>query len=230
MSKKEGTLVLVDGTYNVFRAFHARGIPDMRAADGTPTKAAFIFARMLGALIEGQEPRWLGVAFDLEGPTHRHEDYDRFVASRPDLAGKMVGYKGTRQETPEDLLTQLPICREITQGFGATLLEAPGFEADDLIGTVAERARRAKVPVLIVTADKDLFQLVGPGVTVMNPHKDNLMMDADVVEKEFGVRPEQVVDVLALMGDASDNIPGVPGIGEKGARDLVKQFGSLEGV
>ena len=229
MAQKE-VLYLVDGTYIIFRAFHARGVPDMRTHEGIPSKATYLFTRLLLSILQGRSPKYLGVAFDLEGPTLRHEEYDRYVADHPEVAHEMEGYKATRPETPEDLIAQIPWCRRVCEAFGVPLLEVEGYEADDVLGTLATRAREKGLEVVIVTADKDLFQLVGEGVRVMNPHKDNLVMDAEVVEQEFGARPEQVVDVLALMGDASDNIPGVPGIGEKGAKELVRQFGSLEEI
>ncbi|PYT09092.1 MAG: DNA polymerase I [Acidobacteria bacterium] len=222
------TLYLVDGTYNIFRAFHARGVPEMRARDGTPTKATYIFTRILLSILQSHSPRYLGVAFDPEGPTLRHGEYDRYVEQHPEAAAAMAGYKATRPEVPPELLEQFPWCRKICEAFGFPILELPGYEADDIIGTLALQASEMNLPVMIVTADKDLFQLVGDGVRILNPHKDNLVMDAEIVEKEFGVRPEQVPDVLALMGDTTDNIPGVPGIGEKGAKELVRQFGSLE--
>jgi DNA polymerase-1 len=220
-------LYLVDGTYNVFRAFHARGVPEMRAGDGTPTKATYIFTRMLLSILESKTPRYIGVAFDPEGPTLRHTEYEQYVEAHPEAAADMAGYKATRPETPAELIAQLPWCRKICEGFRIPVLERPGYEADDVIGTLARKGAARGLSVVLVTADKDLFQIVGERIVILNPHKDNLIMDAATVESIFGVRPEQVPDVLALMGDASDNIP-VPGIGEKGAKDLVRRFGGLE--
>ncbi|MGH9390953.1 MAG: 5'-3' exonuclease, partial [Vicinamibacteria bacterium] len=147
------TLYLVDGTYNVFRAFHARGVPEMRSRDGTPTKATYIFTRMLLSILEGKRPEYLGVAFDLEGPTLRHEEYDRYVKAHPGVEVEMIGYKGTRDETPEDLLAQVPWCRRVCEGFGVPLLDSSGYEADDIIGTLAVQARERGLAVVIVTAD-----------------------------------------------------------------------------
>src|SRR5262245_59594853 len=180
----------------------------------------------------------MGVAFDLPGRVHRDDHYKNFVSSHPDLAPRLEGYKATRDTTPEEIHVQYPLARLVCgRALGIPVLEAPGFEADDLIGTLAFRARDKGLSVRLVTADKDLFQLVGEGISILNPHKTvmeksggYLLMDEKVVEREFGVPPRQVVDVLALMGDSSDNIPGIPGIGEKGAKDLVRKYGSVEAV
>ena len=228
MSARKDTLYLVDGTYNIFRAYHARGVPEMRTRDGRPTKATFIFTRILLSLLDHFSPRWLGVALDPEGQTLRHEEYERYVREHPEAASAMAGYKATRPETPADLLEQFPLCRQVCEGLRLPILESAGYEADDVLGGLARQASSAGMDVMLVTADKDLFQLVDERVKILNPHKENLVMDPEVVEREFGVRPGQVPDVLALMGDTSDNIPGVPGIGEKGARELIRRFGSLE--
>jgi len=230
MAKGTDTLYLVDGTYNIFRAYHARGVPEMRTRDGRPTKATYIFTRILLSLLDQYSPRWLGVALDPEGPTLRHEEYERYVREHPEAASEMAGYKATRPETPADLIEQFPLCRRVCEGLRLPILESAGYEADDVLGTLSRKAAAAGREVMLVTADKDLFQLVDDRVRILNPHKDNLVMDPDIVLREFGARPEQVPDVLALMGDASDNIPGVPGIGEKGARELIRKFGSLENL
>src|SRR5262245_58746104 len=123
-------LYLVDGTYNVFRAFHARGVPEMRTRDGLPTKATYIFTRILLSIIDGQSPRYLGVAFDLEGPTLRHGEYDRFVQEHPEAAAAMQGYKATRPEVSPELIEQVPWCRKVCEAFRLPVLELPGYEAD----------------------------------------------------------------------------------------------------
>jgi DNA polymerase-1 len=274
----ERTLYLVDGTYLLFRAFHAlprsmavtgetylrnrapleemllagagsgrepAGVADSAlswlrdpARDRLPTNAARGLASVLVKLIREERPALMGVAFDLPGRVHRDDHYTSFVGAHPDLAPKLAGYKATRQPTPEEIHVQYPLARLVCgRALGIPVLEAEGFEADDLIGTLAHRARDKGLSVRLVTADKDLFQLVGEGICVLNPHRTvmgksggYLLMDEKVVEQEFGVPPRQVIDVLALMGDTSDNIPGVPGIGEKGAKDLIKKYGSVEAV
>src|SRR6185295_1670112 len=145
-------------------------------------------------------PRYLAVAFDLAGPTFRHEAY--------------ADYKANRPETPQDLIVQIPFVKQVCGILGVRVIESEGYEADDLIATLTDRGRKDGRPVVIVATDKDLLQLVGDGVLVYNPVHDELL-DDDGVERVFGVKPSQVRDVLSLCGDASDNIPGVPGIGEK---------------
>src|SRR5437899_2374005 len=209
----ERTLYLVDGTSNLFRAFYA--IRGLSTRQGLPTNAVYGFTSMLRKLIRERSPGYLGVAFDLSEPTFRHKAY--------------ADYKAQRPETPEALVVQIPYAKRVCEVLNVPVLEMAGYEADDLIGTLAHRARQAGFGVVIVASDKDLLQLVGEGILVYNPVKDELL-DGAGVERVFGVRPDQVRDVLALCGDASDNIPGVEGIGEKGARDLVRRFGDLEAV
>jgi DNA polymerase-1 len=207
------TLYLVDGTANLFRAFHA--IRQLSNSDGLPTNAVFGFTSMLRKLIKTFEPAYLAVAFDLAGPTFRHEMYEK--------------YKANRAETPEELIAQIPWVKRVCAVLNAAIVEMEGFEADDLIGTLAHKASRAGFQVVVVASDKDLLQLVGEGIRVFNPVSERLL-DSDGVEQRFGAEPGQVPDVLALWGDSSDNIPGVPGIGEKGAKQLIRRFGTLEGV
>ena len=206
-------LYLIDGTSQMFRAFFAiRGLTN---AEGRPTNAVFGFTTMLRKLLNDEKPEYVGVAFDLEGPTFRHE--------------RFADYKAHRPPVPSDLLIQLPLVKEVCEGFRIPLLELPGFEADDLIATYTRLAREAGYEVVVVASDKDLLQLVGPGVTVLNPSKDVRLDPAAVVE-HFGTAPERVRDVLGLMGDAVDNIPGVPGVGEKTALSLVNTYGDVEAI
>ena len=206
-------LYLIDGTSQLFRAFFAiRGLTN---ADGVPTNGVFGFTSMLRKLLSEEKPEFVGVAFDLEGPTFRHDRYADYKAHRPPV--------------PEDLLTQFPLAKEVCEGFRIPLLELPGYEADDLIATYARMAREAGFEVVVVASDKDLLQLVGPGITVLNPSKD-LKLDASSVAQHFGAPPERVRDVLGLMGDAVDNIPGVPGVGEKTALALVNTYGDVEAI
>ncbi len=206
-------LYLVDGSNNLYRAFYA--IRGLSTSKGLPTNAVFGFTSMLRKLLREHEPGYLGVAFDLAEPTFRHKAF--------------ADYKANRPETPPDLIVQIPYVKKVCQVLGVPVLELSGFEADDLIATLAERGRKAGFQVVVVATDKDLLQLVGEGVLVYNPVSEQFL-DVEGVERVFGVRPDQVRDVLALCGDASDNIPGVPGIGEKGAKDLIRQFGDLDSV
>ncbi|MFQ5718483.1 MAG: DNA polymerase I [Acidobacteriota bacterium] len=208
-------LWLVDGTANVYRAFFAlRG--SFTTRDGLVTNAVYGFTTMLHKLIRDVSPEYLGICFDRGEVTFRNEMYAPYKANRP--------------AAPDDLVPQFSLVKEVTAAHNIPVIEMDGFEADDLIGTLCRKATRSGFDVVVVASDKDLFQLVDDHVQIMNPHKGNLMMDAAKVKEIFGVRPGQVTDVLALMGDASDNIPGVPGIGAKGARQLLADYGSLEGV
>ncbi|HKY31804.1 MAG TPA: DNA polymerase I [Candidatus Polarisedimenticolia bacterium] len=208
---KDRTIYLVDGTYNVFRAYHAT--PRLTTSKGMPTNAVLTFAGILRKLVVDEKPVFLGVAFDTEAPTFRHEEF--------------AGYKAHRPPPPDDLLIQLPYVRRVCEALRVPILERDGWEADDVIATLAAKAAREGFLVTIVTSDKDMFQLVDERITILNPARANLVMDTAKVEEVFGVRPSQVPDVLALWGDATDNIPGVKGIGEKGAKEIIRTFGSL---
>ncbi|MBM4363184.1 MAG: DNA polymerase I, partial [Deltaproteobacteria bacterium] len=210
MSRKR--LYLVDGMSQIYRAYFA--LPRLANSKGVPTNAVFGFTTMLRKLIQDTQPDYLGVAFDLEGPTVRHE---RFEA-----------YKATRKPMPDDLQAQIPLIRQICDVFRVPVIGYPGYEADDVIGTLARKATARELDVLIVTSDKDMLQLVDDRVRVLDPRKDNLILDAAKVEEKMGVTPAQIPDLLALMGDAVDNIPGAKGIGEKGARELIQTYGSVE--
>ena len=207
------TVYLVDGSNNLYRAFYA--IRGLSTSKGLPTNAVYGFTSMLRKLLREHAPRYLGVAFDLAEPTFRHKVFAEYKANRP--------------ETPPDLVVQVPYVKKVCHVLGVPALELPGFEADDIIATLAERARKAGFHVVVVATDKDLLQLVGDGVLIYHPVRDEFL-DSDGVERVFGVKPAQVRDVLALSGDASDNIPGVPGIGEKGAKDLIREYGDVESV
>jgi DNA polymerase-1 len=209
----ERAIYLVDGTNNLFRAFYA--IRHLSNSKGFPTNAVFGFTAMLRKLLREHAPRYAGVAFDLAEPTFRHRAY--------------ADYKANRPEAPPDLVAQIPVVKKVCGILGVASLELPGYEADDLIGTLARRGSEAGFEVVIVATDKDLLQLVGDRVQIFNPTTEQFL-DAAGVESAFGVKPSQVRDVLALWGDESDNIPGVPGIGEKGAKELIRRFGDLEAV
>jgi len=205
------TLYLIDGTYNIFRAYHAT--PKLTNSKGLPTNAVFAFTSMLRKLMSDERPTYMAVVFDTEKPTFRHEAFKEYKAHRP--------------PPPDDLIPQFEWIVKVCEVLRVPVLTLDGYEADDVMATLAEKAVAAGHDAILVTSDKDLYQLVRPGVRILNPHKGNLLMDEGTVEEIFGAPPSKVVEVLALMGDASDNVPGVPGIGEKGARDIVRAFGSL---
>jgi DNA polymerase-1 len=210
-------LFLIDSFGFIFRAYHARarsGAPPMRTAAGISTEAVYIFHNMVRKLKAQHKPNYIAAIFESEGPTFRDEAFE--------------AYKANRTETPPDLLEQIPWIRKILEAMRIPVLEYTGFEADDVIGTLARKAVEQGVEVAIVSSDKDMLQLVNDHVGMLNPMKDDLWYDAAETEKYMGVRPEQVADLLALKGDSVDNIPGAPGIGDKGARDLIVRFGSVE--
>ncbi|MEM7349202.1 MAG: DNA polymerase I [Acidobacteriota bacterium] len=204
-------LYLIDGYSNVFRAYYA--IRGLSSSKGEATNAVFGFLQMLRKLLADEQPQYLGVAFDVSSDTVRKERFSE--------------YKANRKPMPEDLRPQIPWIRKVVEAFKIPLLELPKYEADDVLGTLARKASAAGYEVVLVSPDKDLMQLVGDGVFQYHTTRDKLY-DPIGVEEDFGVPPGQVVDVLALMGDSSDNVPGVPGIGQKGATKLVKEYGPLE--
>ncbi|OQA40658.1 MAG: DNA polymerase I [Candidatus Omnitrophica bacterium ADurb.Bin314] len=217
MTKKvpQGRLFLIDGNSFCYRAFYAiQGLTNSR---GEPTNAIYGFVTMMRKLVEDQRPEFIAVCFDPKGKTFRHERYR--------------DYKAHRKPMPPELVSQIEPIKEFCRISRLAMFEKQGFEADDVIGTLAVRAERQGLEVFIVTGDKDAFQLVNEKVRILQPHKDNLVYDIDGVKRKYdGLGPDKIVEVLALMGDASDNIPGVPGIGEKTAIKLMQRFGSVEGI
>ena len=209
--KNDRTLYLIDGSAYVYRAYHA--IRSLANSKGLPTNAAFGFTRMLIKLIEDRSPEYVVMFFDAKGPTFRHEIYQDYKANRPPM--------------PEDLSIQIPYIKEITHGFNIPVIEMQGFEADDLIGTFRYQAEKAGFFVVMVTGDKDFVQLVTDNAVIWDPMKEKTI-DIKTVRDDFGVEPYQMIDVMALSGDASDNVPGVPGIGPKTALSLIKTFGTVE--
>ncbi len=209
--KNNKTLYLIDGSAYIYRAYHA--IRSLTNSKGLPTNAAFGFTRMLIKLIEDRSPEYVVMFFDAKGPTFRHEIYQDYKANRPSM--------------PEDLSIQVPYIKDITHGFNIPVVEMQGFEADDLIGTLKCQAEKAGFFVVMVTGDKDFVQLVTDNAVIWDPMKEK-NIDIHTVRDEFGVEPHQMIDVMALSGDASDNIPGVPGIGPKTALSLIKTFGTME--
>ncbi len=188
----------------------------MRTAAGIGTEAVYIFHNMLRKLKTQHKPDYLAAIFESQGPTFRDEAFE--------------AYKANRTETPPDLLEQIPWIRKTLEAMRIPVLEYTGFEADDVIGTLCRRAEGQGIDVVIVSSDKDMLQLIDDHISMLNPMKDDMWYDAAETEKFMGVKPSQVADLLALKGDAVDNIPGAPGIGEKGARDLIARFGSLQGA
>ncbi len=207
-------LFLIDGMSHIYRAFFA--IRNLSNSKGLPTNAVYGFTAMLRRIIKEQKPDYIGVALDLEGPTVRHEKYEK--------------YKATRKPMPPDLTQQIPYIKRICEVFRVPVVSYSGYEADDVIGTLSSKAAAKGLDAVIVTSDKDMLQLVSERVWVFDPMKDNLILDSRKVEEKMGVRPDQVADLLGLWGDAVDNIPGAPGIGEKGAKELIQTYGSLESV
>jgi DNA polymerase I len=205
-------LFLIDGMSHIYRAYYA--IRNLSNSKGIPTNALYGFTAMLRKLIEAEKPDFIGVAMDLAGPTVRHE---RFEA-----------YKATRKPMPEDLAQQIPYIKRICDVFRVPFLAYPGYEADDVIGTLAQKASDQGLITMVVTSDKDMLQLVSDCVQVLDTMKDGLILDEKKVIEKMGVRPSQIPDLLGLWGDTSDNIPGAPGIGEKGAKELIQTFGTLE--
>ncbi|MFQ6110892.1 MAG: DNA polymerase I, partial [Nitrospinota bacterium] len=211
---EEREIYLIDGSSYIFRAYYA--IKErLSTTRGLPTGAVFGFANMLLKVLREKNPRFLAIAFDHSEPTFRHKEYSL--------------YKANRKAMPEDLALQIPYIRRLVGTFRIPLLEVPGFEADDLLGTAAVRAAEAGFRVILVSGDKDLLQLVSPAIRMWDPMKDKLYGEAEVRER-FGVEPSRVVEIMGLMGDSSDNIPGVPGIGEKTASALIQEFGDIENL
>jgi DNA polymerase I len=220
----------------IFRAYHAmaRQRP-MSTKMGIPTAATYVFVNMLRKLRADFNPEYLAAVFDVAGPTFRDEQAKAITSVRKfDIktqAFKEVeyhGYKAQRTEMPPDLAQQVPYIRRALEAYRIPILELHGFEADDVIGTLARKAAAQKYPVFVVSNDKDMLQLVNDKIHVLNPPKDNLVYDAAKVEEILGVRPDQVIDVMALRGDSVDNIPGAPGIGDKGSVEIIKRFGTLK--
>ena len=213
-------LYLIDGSSQMYRAYHApvRTIDGglLRNAQGTPTNAVYIFVTMLRKLLNEHRPEHIAASFDLPGRTFR----DDLVAD----------YKANRAPMPDELAEQIPMVHAACEALGVPILTSERYEADDVIGTLAEKAAAAGFEVAIVTGDKDFYQLVRDRIRVFNPREEGTWYDAEGVKEKFGVAPDLVVDVLALMGDTIDNIKGVPGIGEKGARELIAAYGSLENL
>ncbi len=213
MSKPQKHLVLVDGSSYLYRAFHA--MPSLSNSKGMPTGAAYGIVNMLRRLLADYDPSHLVVVFDAKGKTFRDDLYSEYKANRPPM--------------PEELRQQLDAIRSLVKALGMPLLEVPGVEADDVIGTLAKQGKNSGFDVTISTGDKDMAQLVNESVTMVNT-MDNSRLDPKGVEGKFGVAPAQMVDYLTLVGDAVDNVPGVPKVGPKTAVKWLKEYGTLDGV
>ncbi|MBU6475947.1 MAG: DNA polymerase I, partial [Alphaproteobacteria bacterium] len=208
---RKNELFLIDGSGFIFRAFHA--LPPLNRPDGTPVNAVLGFTNMLVKLITNMHAPNIAVIFDAARKNFRNDIYPQ--------------YKANRDETPPELIPQFPLIRKATEAFSIPAIEMEGFEADDLIAAYARLANERGYPVAIVSSDKDLMQLVRPGVRMIDPMKYKDIGENEVMEK-FGVTPDKVVDVQALAGDSTDNVPGVPGIGIKTAALLINEYGDLE--
>jgi DNA polymerase I len=213
MAKKPDEIYLIDGSSYIYRAYHAMG--GLSNSKGFPTGAVLGFTNMIVKTMKDKAPQRIAVVFDARGPTFRHEMYAEYKANRPAM--------------PEDLRLQVPKIHEIVEAYRLPSLSVQGFEADDIIATLTRQAKDKGWQVVIVSADKDLMQLVREGVTMWDPQRD-MVYDSEGVKKKFGVSPDQILDFMALTGDSSDNVPGVPGIGQKTAASLIQQLDTLEGI
>src|SRR5713226_7091857 len=210
-------LFLVDAMAHIYRAFYAPMVR-MNAPSGVPTKVPFLFANILRRLIKDYQPDYLGVVFDTKGPTFRDKLFEKYKAQRPPM--------------PDDLSIQIPYVRKFCEAMRLPILEFQGYEADDILGAMARQAAKKNLEVLLITNDKDMMQLVNDGVRILRTGsggaKADVIVDMAKVQEILGVPPEKVIDVMALMGDTVDNIPGAKGIGEKGATELIQKYGSVE--
>src|SRR5262249_36828863 len=210
-------LFLVDAMAHVYRAFYAP-MMRMNAPSGLPTKVPFLFANILKRLLKDYRPEYLAIVFDPPGTTFRDKLFEK--------------YKAQRQPMPDEMRQQLPYVRRLCQAMRMATVEVRGYEADDVIGTLAAKGSKGGMEVLIVSNDKDMMQLVGDGVRTLRTGsggaKSDVLVDRQKVEELLGVPPEQVIDLMSLMGDTVDNIPGAKGIGEKGAAELIRKYGRVE--
>jgi DNA polymerase-1 len=217
MSSAPKKLFLVDAMAHIYRAFYAP-MMRMNAPSGVPTKVPFLFANILRRIIKDYQPDYLGIVFDTKGPTFRDKLFEKYKAQRPPM--------------PEELSAQIPYVRKFCEAMRLPILEFQGFEADDVLGAMAKQAAKKSLEVLLITNDKDMMQLVNGGVRILRTGsggaKADVIVDEKKVEEILGVPPEKVIDVMALMGDTVDNIPGAKGIGEKGATELIRKYGSVE--
>jgi DNA polymerase-1 len=235
-SQQKERVFLIDTMSFIFRAYHAMARQrSMSTKSGLPTAAVYVFVNMLRKLRDDFSPAYLAAVFDVAAKTFRDTQAEAITSIRKfDIKTQTFteieykGYKANRAAMPEDLAQQIPYIRRALEAYRIPILELAGFEADDVIGTLARKAAAESYCVYVVSSDKDMMQLVNDDVQILNPPKDNLICDAAKVEEILGVPPERVIDVMALRGDAIDNIPGAQGIGDKGSVEIIKRFGSLE--
>jgi DNA polymerase-1 len=213
MTSQHEPVYLIDGSAYIYRAYHA--IAPLSNASGLPTHAVYGFTNILLRVLREKTPKFLAVAFDVRGPNFRHALYSDYKANRPPM--------------PDDLVCQIPHIKEIVAAHNIVCLEQEGNEADDLLASAATRLSAEGVPVILVSGDKDLLQLVSETVTLWDPMRD-VFMDPPAVKKKYNLPPERLLDYFALVGDSSDNVPGVAGIGPKTAEKLINQFDSLDGL
>lgn len=204
-------LYLIDGNSYFYRAYHA--IKGLSNSKGLPTNAIYGFINMVFKIIREKKPDFLAIVFDSPVPTERHRIYKEYKAQRP--------------ETPNDLIIQIPYIKKTIDAFRVKTFEMPGYEADDIICTLAKKAASEKIDVFILSGDKDMMQVVGNNIKIYDPMKD-MTVDEKYVSERFGVLPEKIPEIMALAGDTADNIPGVKGIGEKTAKELITRTGNLE--
>lgn len=204
---------IIDGHSQLYQAYYA--ISGLTTPSGQPINAVYGFTRMLRKILKEDRPCYMAVAFDSKGPTFRHEEYKE--------------YKAHRKPTPDDLVSQIPLMFDVIKAYGIPIFAIQGFEADDIIGTISKKVSMENIECTIITTDKDMDQLVDKYIKVFNPRKKQIR-NIDRIRNEMGIEPKSFIDVLALSGDSSDNIPGVPGIGIKTALELIREWKSLENV
>ncbi len=206
-------LYLIDGSSNLYRSYHA--IKNLSNSKGFPTNAIYGFTSMLVKLFQDHKPQYLGIVFDAKGPTFRHKVYQEYKATRPGI--------------PDDLVLQIPFVKRIVRGFNIKALELEGYEADDVIGTISKKAAAQGIATIIVSGDKDFYQLIEENITLLDT-KNNTIIGLKEVQKRYGVEPEKIVEVLGLAGDSSDNVPGVAGVGIKTAIKLIQKYQSINNL
>ena len=204
---------IIDGHSQLYQAYYA--ITELTTPSGQPINAVYGFTRMLRKIIKEDKPCYMAIAFDTKGPTFRHIEYKE--------------YKSHRKPTPDDLVSQIPLLYDVINAYNIPLFAIQGFEADDIIGTISKKLSKKNIECTIITIDKDMDQLIDKHIKIFNPRKKEIR-DTEKLRKEKGIEPENVIDILALGGDSSDNIPGIPGIGYKTALKLIREWKSLENV
>ena len=204
---------IIDGHSQLYQSYYA--IKGLTTPTGQPINAVYGFTRMLRKIIREDKPCYMAIAFDTKGPTFRHIEYKE--------------YKSHRKPTPDDLVSQIPLIYDVVNAYNIPLYAIQGFEADDIIGTISKKLSKENIECTIITIAKDMDQLIDKHIKIFNPRKKEIR-DIEKLRKEKGIEPENVIDILALGGDASDNIPGIPGIGYKTALNLIREWNSLENV